>query len=390
MCLACDRHQAAIVFNYIRANFEEVPALKKMVRAVTAESIELSNRVTVEVHTNSFRSVRGRSLLCAILDEVALWHSDESANPDTEVHAAITPGLARVPNSMLVLISTAHRRSGLLWNRFKDNYGKQNDALVVRGSTMQFNPTFDEETIKAAIQSDPQLYGAEYNSEWRSDLQAFVSRDAVEACVVEGRYELAPVSGIHYRAFIDPSGGSSDSMTLAIAHKQEQCVILDLVREWKPPFSPEGVVSECADILRMYGVTSVVGDRFGGEFVREPFIRRGIAYKLADRNKSDIYRDFLPVINSGRVDLLDLPKLVSQLVSLERRTARGGKDSIDHPKGLHDDIGNVCAGASLVALGPIPNPPAATGRYAYHSAIKPNAPHKWDGPLPGGGYATTR
>jgi hypothetical protein len=62
--------------------------------------------------------------------------------------------------------------------------------------------------------------------------------------------------------------------------------------------------------------------------------------------KSDIYRDFLPQINGGRVELLDHPKLINQLCSLERRTARGGKDSIDHPPGAnhHDDIINCVAG----------------------------------------------
>jgi hypothetical protein len=387
MCLACDRAQAAIVFGYIRAYFEEVPALKKMVRAITAESIELANRVVIEVHTNSYRSVRGRSLLCAIFDEVAHWKDESTSTPDVETHAAVTPGLARVPNSMLALISTAHRRSGLLWNRFKEHYGKESDVLVVKGATLQFNPTFDEETIKAAIQSDPQLYGAEYNSEWRSDLQAFVSRDAVEACVVERRYELAPIPRISYHAFVDPSGGSSDSMTLAIAHKEGERVILDLVREWRPPFSPDGVVRECAEVLKMYGVKTVTGDRYGGEWTREPFIGRGIAYKLSDKNKSDIYRDFLPAINSGRVELLDLPKLVSQLASLERRMARGGRDSIDHPKGLHDDIANSVSGAVQIALGPIQHP-VVQGRWGYRSN-KPKS-HRWDGPLPDGGYATSR
>jgi phage terminase large subunit-like protein len=121
-----------------------------------------------KVHTNSFRSVRGRSILCAIFDEVAMWRDDSTSNPDTEMHAAITPGLARVPNSMLVLISTAHRRSGLLWNRFRDHYSKNHEVLVIRGSTLQFNPTFDEATINAALQSDPQAFGAEYNS-WSRD-----------------------------------------------------------------------------------------------------------------------------------------------------------------------------------------------------------------------------
>jgi len=149
MCLACDRAQAAIVFNYIRANFEEVPALKKMVKAITAETIELTNRIVVEVHTNNYRSVRSRSLLCVIFDEVAHWRDETSSTPDVETHAAVTPGLARVPNSMLIMISTVHRRAGLLWNRFKDHYGKESNVLVVRGTTLQFNPTFDEDTIKA-------------------------------------------------------------------------------------------------------------------------------------------------------------------------------------------------------------------------------------------------
>jgi hypothetical protein len=56
-------------------------------------------------------------------------------------------------------------------------------------------------------------------------------------------------------------------MTLAIAHKDKQRVILDLVREWKPPFSPEGVVEEITDVLKTYGIRSVIGDRYGGKFV---------------------------------------------------------------------------------------------------------------------------
>jgi hypothetical protein len=40
-----------------------------------------------------------------------------------------------------------------------------------------------------------------------------------------------------------------------------------------------------------------------------------------------------PLLNSGRVELLDNSRLISQLCNLERRTARGGRDSIDHPPG---------------------------------------------------------
>ena len=105
MLLAVDREQAKIAFNYIAALFREIPALAKLVRRTTDDSIELTNGVDVEVHTNSFRSVRGRSLLCVICDECSFWRSEDSANPDREVVAAVQPGLGRIAGSMLILIS---------------------------------------------------------------------------------------------------------------------------------------------------------------------------------------------------------------------------------------------------------------------------------------------
>jgi hypothetical protein len=44
------------------------------------------------------------------------------------------------------------------------------------------------------------------------------------------------------------------------------------------------------------------------------------------------------------VDLLDDERLFAQTVDLERRTARGGRDSIGHAPGAHDDLANSVAG----------------------------------------------
>ena len=69
--------------------------------------------------------------------------------------------------------------------------------------------------------------------------------------------------------------------------------------------------------------------------------------------KSDIYRDMLPLLNSRKCELLDNRRLISQLHGLERRTARGGRDSIDHGPGAHDDIANAVAGCLVLAAGEI-------------------------------------
>jgi hypothetical protein len=74
-----------------------------------------------------------------------------------------------------------------------------------------------------------------------------------------------------------------------------------------------------------------------------------VSYEAAAKPKSDLYSSLLPAINSGKIDLLDEPRSISQLCSLERRTARGGRDSIDHPPGGHDDVCNAVAGVFSMA-----------------------------------------
>ena len=64
------------------------------------------------------------------------------------------------------------------------------------------------------MERDPAAASAEYLAQFRSDLEAFVSREVVEACISPGVYERAPVSGVSYRAFVDPAGGSGEDSSL--------------------------------------------------------------------------------------------------------------------------------------------------------------------------------
>jgi hypothetical protein len=69
--------------------------------------------------------------------------------------------------------------------------------------------------------------------------------------------------------------------------------------------------------------------------------------------KSEIYQEFLPLLNSRRAALLKHDGLERQLLLLERRTSRGGRDAIDHPRGGRDDLANAVAGALvMVQRGP--------------------------------------
>ncbi len=350
LLVAADREQAKILHRYCRGILRP-PILQSLVWNVTASEIELKGGVTIEVVTRSYRSVRGRSVCVAVLDELAFWRDDDSANPDSEVLNAVRASMATFGSDAMVIAgSSPYARRGVLWDAFRRWHGKDDARNVVwQAATRVMNPTISQEFIDEEYERDPVSADAEYGANFRSDIAAFVDLAVLEACTADGLFELPPVSGTAYVAFCDPSGGSSDSMTLAIAHHDDGVAVLDCVREVRAPFSPESVVEDFCKTLASYRVGRVHGDRYAGEWPREQFAKRKVDYVPSEKVKSDIYRYMLPLLNSRKCQLLDIRRLISQLHGLERRTARGGKDSIDHGPGAHDDVANAVAGAIVLA-----------------------------------------
>jgi Terminase large subunit, T4likevirus-type, N-terminal len=351
MIIAADRKQARVIMRYIIGLLRSVPMLAQLIESEAQERVDLRNRVVIEVHTASFRSTRGYAIVAGLLDELAFWPTDEgSSEPDVEVISAIRPGMATIPGAMLLCASSPYARRGALYHAWRKHFAKDGDPVLCwRADTRSMNPTVPQRVIDAAMEADPTSAQAEYGAEFRSDIEALLSREAVEACISFEVRERAPMSSVRYYGFVDPSGGSADSMSLAVGHREGDVVVLDALRERKPPFSPEDVVSEFSELLRSYRMTKVCGDRFAGEWPIERFRQHSVVYEPAAKPKSDLYRDILPLINSRKLDLLDDTRLLMQLVGLERRTARGGRDSIDHAPGAHDDLANAVAGLATTA-----------------------------------------
>lgn len=355
MVLATDRRQARTVYRYIVTLLESSPGFaQRVVAKRRKESVDLTNNVSIEIHTSSYRSVRGYTLLAAICDELAFWSDETTANPDKEVLDALRPGMLSQPEALLLVTSSPYAQRGELYRASVRCYGRDDPRVLVwNADSLAMNATLDRGEIAQAFADDPAWAASEYGSDghvqFRADVQGVFELAAVQAVTIGGRRELPPVRGTAYVAFADPAGGSGgDSFTLAIAHAEAERVVVDLVREVRPRFSPEDVVREFAAVLKPYDVHEVIGDRYAGDWPREAFQRHGITYRAAAVAKSDLYRELLPLVNGGRVELLDVPKLTAQLVGLERRVARGGRDSIDHAPGGHDDVVNAVAGALVL------------------------------------------
>ncbi len=346
LALSASRGQAKSIKDYAQGLLEASPVLKRRIVESTTEEIRLRGNITIATHTNSFRSVRGRTVIASVFDETAFWRDEASASPDVEVYRAVRPALGTT-GGMLIGISSPYRKAGLLHERYLRYFGKDDpDVLVIQADTRALNPDYDRKTFDLAFQDDPEAARAEYGGEFRTDISSLFTETAIRGCVETGTVERPPRREHIYRAFFDAAGGSGqDSMTLAIAHTEGITRILDVVRERKPPFNPEAVIEEWVPLLQQYRIFSVTGDRYAGDWPAEQFRNRGISFEHTGRTKAELYLDLLPMVNSRAVDLLDDPRLISQLANLERTAQPSGRDKIDHPRGGHDDIANAVAGA---------------------------------------------
>jgi hypothetical protein len=350
MILATDRRQARVIMRYVSALLEGVPMLKRMVERMGLESIDLTNSITIEIHTASYRSVRGYTVVAAICDEIAYWRSEESANPDREILDALRPAMSTIPNALLLCLSSPYARRGAIWDAYEQHFGHDGDPVIVfQGDTLTLNPTVPQSVIDDAYRADPAAAAAEYGAQFRSDIEGFLQPEWISNAVADGIHEVGPASGIGYVAFTDPSGGSKDAFTLAIAHNDGGRLILDAARSHRPPFDPKAVVAEFALLLKRYGLGRVTGDRYAGEWVVSAFREHGIYYEQSGRSKSEIYLEIVPQFATGAVQLLDNRNLLNELRQLERRTGQT-KDVVDHPPRGHDDLANSACGALLLAV----------------------------------------
>ncbi|GEK72947.1 MULTISPECIES: hypothetical protein [Halomonas] len=346
--VAVDRDQAKVLLGYIHGMFDASPSLNAMVTKRNAESIDLDNRVSIQVATNSFKSVRGRTAIAVLMDECAFFKDEHSASPDIELYRALVPALATT-GGLLIGISSPYAKKGLLHQKWRKHYGQNSDILVIQGATTQFNPTIDRRVIDDAIEEDPEGAKSEWLGQFRDDISGFIQREVVERAMRTDPLEYGHVKGVKYFGFADPAGGGKDEFTMAIGHVEDETTVIDVVRGQRG--TPAQIVAEYAELFKAYGVRKIVSDRFAGTWPADEFKKHGIECEQSASPKSQLYADALSRFNSGQVELPPDDKLVTQLCNLERRTSRGGRDSIDHPAGQHDDRANAVCGLLDVARG---------------------------------------
>lgn len=330
--------------------------IRRLVAQITAESITFKNHIQLQVKTASYRTSRGFSVVCLVVDECCFLRDESSSNPFAEILRAVKPSMSTT-RGMMICISTPYSRFGTFYENHQRYFGVENpNVLFVRAPTAFMNPSVDESVIQEAFAEDRVAALSEFGSleegiQFRSDVETFVDLELVQSLVEKGRYELAPMPGVACVASGDIAGGTGGESTAGglAAKLSDGTIALIGVREWKGKHSPAAAIAEMAEWFKGYGITKVTMDRYAGAFPIDEFRKYGIAVEPAPMSKSDFFLALLPLLNSKRVQLLDNDRLIAQLVGLERKCRAGGHDSVDHGPSGKDDLINAAAIAIVTA-----------------------------------------
>lgn len=122
-CIATDRKQARTIYGYCEGLIDGSELLRAEVTNRTRDAIEFSHRTRLEIHTAGFRAVRGYTIPLAVIDEAAFLRDERSATPDIELARALKPALMTL-RGRLVVVSSPHRKVGLLYQKYSRHYGK--------------------------------------------------------------------------------------------------------------------------------------------------------------------------------------------------------------------------------------------------------------------------
>jgi hypothetical protein len=341
-----------VLLRYAREPFETLDAFRAEVVRSTSDTLELQNGVSLAAYPCRPEAVRGIRACVVVIDELAFFSATDGRPTDTEM-LRVARGRLATTGGRLIVLSSPYGQSGALWDLHHRHYGRdESPTLVWQATAPQMNPTLSADYLQRMEADDPEAYRSEVLGEFRAGLSSLLEPEAIDACVPEGVRERLPEGDVSYVSFTDAASGSGkDAFTVAVAHQDGERLVLDVVRAWRPPFNPSGVIAEAADLLKRYGLSDTTGDRYAPGFVSEGFRANGVTYEPSERDRSAIYLELVPLVNAGRAVLLDEPELLRELRGLERRRGTSGRDRVDHRRGAHDDRVNAAAGALVLASG---------------------------------------
>lgn len=339
--------QAKIAFRSIRRYLHKSRIMSTRIVRETQNEITLDNGVTIACFPASFIAIRGVTIIAAICDEMAFWpHEPTAANPEQEILDSVQPGMANIVNSKLIKISTPFGKRGILYAEFQRR--RELEYLVWQISTSEMNPSISAAEHERYRKQDAQKYDREFMAMFSEDLSAWIAPEMLDRCVVRGRNELPPARNVFYVAALDPAF-LHDDFALCISHAlPNEGIAVDFLKRWRGtkerPVQFDEISLEIKLHLDRYGIVKVVGDQHCFEIIRQQLLKLDIEYvqcRFGSYTRAEIFGNLKQLVIQRKIELLDHPELLEQLVSLEEVMLDGGRVDIQALGRMRDDLAVV-------------------------------------------------
>lgn len=337
---------------------------KRKSDATTAEHIRLDMGL-ITVGPPSIK-LRSQAIAVCAMDELAVWPKDrEAANPDVEVEIAVRPAMAQFPHRKLIKTSTPWTEEGLLWEaaqkgtkgrllrsgRAKKAAGK---VLVLRAPTAAMeNPAVPRSYLFQERSTDADAFRRENLAEFSKSVTSFLSPSLLRAAVTPGLLRREPTPGLLYIATMDPAF-RRDAFAFCIGHIEGGRFVQDYADVQRGtsenPISPRVRLREIAGICKIYGITSIITDQYHMESLQDLAMDEDMVIQpspLTPKLKQQMWGDFSALLSQKRLDLLDIPEQLDELMMMEKHLTPGGTIQFH---GKRDDRAVVLALAVNKAL----------------------------------------
>ena len=383
--VAPDQRQSRHALSFVKGFFAARPGLGRILEYdETLDIVRLKRLdgrlVTIEARpaTGGGKAVRGPSLSGVLLDECAFFYDEGHAVSDVEIYRAARPRL--LPGGQIVLATTPWAQVGLVWELFRDNFGKPGRAVVGKAPTICLRPGAEtEEMVRVERGADPDNASREFDAEFLSgDAERFFPEPLIEKMLDRTLYidesgqvysdaenrEIIP--GEKVRSGADFAFDSDSSALVVFVERQPPRAatgllpptifsVCELGEDRPLPGSnlvPSVVVGKYAAQVSRAGGKLVCADAHYRRSIEEYLTQYELAMVPAPQVPAESFLVVRALAAAGRIRIPAHPRLLAQLRRVRSTHKPGGHVAIHQPRakdGGHGDIVSalVCALAGV-------------------------------------------
>jgi hypothetical protein len=216
LCVANDKEQAAIVFEEMSGHVNRVDYFKSSQVGDTKTFMKFRTKNDAKIFksddkkgtlTATFKSsiakgLRGRGIICMILDELAFF-IDDGKSSAKKIYKALTPSAKqfspkdpedrRIPvgptEARVISISSPDAKEGFFYRLYLQslsNSKASSNMLMIQAPTWEVNPTVSQEDYEIEYAKDPREFATEYGAQFSDRVRGWIenAQDLLD-CVIE-------------------------------------------------------------------------------------------------------------------------------------------------------------------------------------------------------------